>query len=132
MGESRTHLTQRGDTLWSLAERYLGDGHRYPEIARANPDLIEDPDVLDVGWRLDVSEPASSTASQNHRGYTVHQGDTLSEIAESELGDATRYGEIAEASAGITQPGGRHLHDPDLILPGWQLSIPARSGTPTG
>ena len=127
-----THLTQRGDTLWSLAEQYLGDGHRYPEIAAANPGLIDDPDVLDVGWRLDVSNQAGSSASPTPRAYTVRKGDTLSQIAQSELGDAARYGEIAEASAGITQPGGRHLHDPDLILPGWELSIPARSRTPAG
>lgn len=123
-----THLTQRGDTLWGLAEHYLGDGHRYPEIAHANPDLIGDPDVLDVGWRLNIGH-AQEGAPEAAEVYTVQRGDTLSGIAKSELGDANRYGDIAEASAGVTQPGGRHLHDPDLILPGWNLIIPSRSQT---
>lgn len=31
-----THRVVRGDTLWSLAERYYGDGKRWRDIAQAN------------------------------------------------------------------------------------------------
>lgn len=38
------HTVVKGDTLWAIARRYLGDGSRYGEIARyngiANPNLI--------------------------------------------------------------------------------------------
>jgi nucleoid-associated protein YgaU len=41
-----------GDTLWAIAERFYGDGNRYPEIAAAssvpNPDLIHPGQVLTI------------------------------------------------------------------------------------
>ncbi|QVY60926.1 LysM peptidoglycan-binding domain-containing protein [Cytobacillus gottheilii] len=40
----KTHKVVSGDTLWALCKKYLGNGSRYPEIAKLNkipnPDLI--------------------------------------------------------------------------------------------
>ena len=52
------------------------------------------------------------------------RGDTLSEIADTHLGDPARYTEIFEANRDVEQPDGRRLTDPDLILPGWDLRLP--------
>lgn len=54
----------------------------------------------------------------------VHRGDTLSGIALRETGHADRYKALFAASRHTVQPGGRHLNDPDLILPGWRITIP--------
>ena len=56
--------------------------------------------------------------------YTVKRGDTLSEIALDELGDGHAYPRIYRASRTTVQPDGRKLTDPDLIIPGWKLTIP--------
>jgi hypothetical protein len=42
-----THIFQSGDTLWSLAARYLGDGNRWPEIVQLNG--IGDPNAISNG-----------------------------------------------------------------------------------
>lgn len=49
--------------------------------------------------------------------YTVKKGDTLSEIAQSQLGKASRYPEIFEANKPM-------LKHPDKIYPGQVLRIP--------
>lgn len=63
---------RRGDTLSGLALEHLGAAGRWPRIAAANADLIDDPDHIEVGWRLVIpgaearreprSEPAPGTA----------------------------------------------------------------------
>jgi nucleoid-associated protein YgaU len=51
--------------------------------------------------------------------YTVKSGDTLSGIAESEMGDAKRWPELYAANKDAVGK------DPDMIHPGLELTIPA-------
>ncbi len=48
----RTYTVVSGDTLWAIAERFYGDGGKYPRIAEAsgvaNPDLIHPGQVLTI------------------------------------------------------------------------------------
>lgn len=122
------HTVAPGDNLWDIADRYLGDGQRYREIVAANPDLLAGTaSDLSVGWTLRipmVEQARDRDTKDTARDVVVRPGDTLSEIADSELGDSTRYPEIYQASRDVTQPGGAHLSDPDLILPGWTVKIP--------
>ncbi len=41
------YTVQRGDTLWSIAQRHYGNGQRWVDIVNANPGL--DPNKLPVG-----------------------------------------------------------------------------------
>ena len=63
-------------------------------------------------------EPTPVQAGQaGAHTYTVQSGDTLWKIAEDNLGDGNRYGEIFDANRDI-------LDSPDHILPGQELRLP--------
>lgn len=48
-----THVVAAGDTLWGLAERFLGNGARSGEIVAANPDKLKNRDsMLVIGMKL--------------------------------------------------------------------------------
>ena len=50
-----THEVERGETLWDLAERYLGGGLSWPELYADNQAQIGgDPDLIQPGQPLDV------------------------------------------------------------------------------
>ncbi|GAA0945916.1 hypothetical protein GCM10009554_41220 [Kribbella koreensis] len=51
--------------------------------------------------------------------------DCLWDIAERYLGEGRRYKEIYDLNHNKLQPDGRRLTNPDLILPGWQVRLPA-------
>jgi nucleoid-associated protein YgaU len=36
----RTHVVERGETLWRIATHYYQDGKRWPEILAANEDKL--------------------------------------------------------------------------------------------
>ncbi|WP_404351751.1 LysM peptidoglycan-binding domain-containing protein [Phycicoccus jejuensis] len=140
---TRLYTVMEGDSLSGIAQRELGDLERWPEIYALSKDTaqpggvrLSDPDQIDVGWTLTlpaVAEPRAGTT----RLYTVMEGDSLSGIAQRELGDLERWPEIYELSKDTEQPGGVRLSDPNQIAVGWTLTLPsvaeprpATTGTP--
>ncbi len=116
------YTVKRGDSLWKIAQEHLGDGTRYVELAALNREVLHGaPDFLLPGTVLQIPTNPATTSGGS---YVVEPGDTLSEIAEAELGNAHAYPAIAEASRSTVQPDGDRLTDPDLIRPGWHLRIP--------
>ena len=54
----------------------------------------------------------------------VQPGDTLSRLAQRTYGDASRWRELWEANRG-RDVGGQRFTDPNLIVVGWELLVPA-------
>lgn len=128
--QQREHHTARVtvmrlDSLWSIAERYLGDGARWPEIAALNRGLTMNDgttfvaaDHIKPGWELRV--PAEG-AGPDTGAVTVRPGDTLSEIAEETTGDADNWVALYKANESVVGD------DPDLVRPGQVLVLPGAS-----
>jgi LysM repeat protein len=123
------HVVTRGDTLSGLAKTYLGSADRWPEIFTASIGIpqpggrhLTNPELILVGWTLRI--PTTTNPPSESVEHVVTAGDTLSGLALRYLGDVDRWPEIFQASTAISQPGGRHLTNPNLILDGWTLRIP--------
>ncbi|MFF1593104.1 LysM peptidoglycan-binding domain-containing protein [Streptomyces sp. NPDC058286] len=137
------HVTDEGVVAYDVAEERLGDGLRWRDLARLNPELHitgpssslsagttltlpadATPAAAGAGSGLQVQLASSSlTASEDvsEKGsqstYTVRPGDTLWDISKDQQGDPTRYPEIVEANPDV-------IKNPNLIHPGDRLAIP--------
>lgn len=114
------HVVQRGEWLWTLAERYLGDGSQWREIAHANPGIS--PDHLTVGQKLIIPVPAGASHTKSgdtHGGdtVTVEGGDSLSSISDDLYGTEGHWRDLYRENRD-------QISDPDLIDIGQNLQLP--------
>lgn len=137
---ARVYHVQRGDTLWDLAERFLGAGVRWRELRDLNigrpqhdGETLQPGEDVYPGWTLilpdtahAVAQTAATQTAQPSAAPTVvvERGDTLWDLADEHLGDPFRWPYIYQRNRGKPQPDGRQLTDPDLIHPGWLLHLP--------
>lgn len=52
--EGLFYKVQKGDCLWRIARKFLGDGARYTDIVAWNEDLIRDPSLIYPGMKLQI------------------------------------------------------------------------------
>src|SRR3954454_8486337 len=78
----KTYQVQRRDTLWALAERYLGDPLRYPEIIALNPTEVGPDNETYPGTVLvmptdatGLTPPGNSSPSPSVEEVIVEPGD---------------------------------------------------------
>ena len=57
---SKTHTVVKGDCLWAIAQKYYGDGSRYPELYQKNKATID----------------AKNQGTENPK-YTIYPGQKL-------------------------------------------------------
>ena len=50
------HTVKSGDTLSKIAQKYLGDANRYPEIFKANQPMLKDPNLIYPGQVLRIPD----------------------------------------------------------------------------
>ena len=121
-----TYVTQPGDSLWSIAEKFYGDGTMWPVIYEANRAVIGDnPNYVQAGLTLTIPDaPASPSVPppvppQSGQTYVTQPGDSLWSIAEKFYGNGALWPKIYAANKEVI--GG----DPDAIYAGMTLTIPA-------
>ena len=48
------HTVKKGESLWKIAEKHLGNGSKYTEIFEANRPMLSDPDKIYPGQMLRI------------------------------------------------------------------------------
>lgn len=118
-----------GDTLWALAEEFLGDGERWPDIAAVNPGL-SDPDQIEVGWVLRVPAPRVAPSSGTADTVPVtkpqrDEGRALQELPPGIDAPESRSGDEA-APPSLSTPDARPEHSPTSSDSGLLTDDPVR------
>ena len=108
--KGETYLVRRGDSLYLIAWRLLGDPERWPELYQLNKGKIENPHRIFPGLRLILP-------SGRPHHYRVAVGDTLWGIAQRQLGDGSRWKEIYQINRPL-------IPNPHWILPNQELLLP--------
>lgn len=123
---------QPGDSFWLISERAYGSGAYFKALYRFHEASIAEPDRLPAGQRLeipsvetlrelfpeDVPNDTSSTEVARLRPYRTKRGDTALSVAQSQLGDASRWTEVFRLNQ-------RAVASPDALLPEhYELKLP--------
>ncbi len=127
-----SYTVVEGDTLWSIARRFYGDGSLYTSIFEADAgrtmasgEAFTDPSLIRPGWVLEIPMPGQHAWPEGeHMMYRVREGDSLWRIAEGLLGGGLRWTEIWDLNKGRDMGGGQGFVNPGRIFSGWVLELP--------
>lgn len=125
-----THTVASGETLWSISEKYFGNGYNWVDIASennlTNADLIAAGQTLTIPkaalrYTKEVTAVASGETAADSllsaTSYTVQRGDHLWSIALRAYGDGYKWSGIYEANK-------EKIANPDEIEIGMELTLP--------
>lgn len=113
-GLPRTWTVQDGEFLHKISgyEEIYADPLKWPRLYRANRERISDPNLIQPGWVLTVPRDWP-------RQWTVASGEYLSRIA--------GYWEVYDQPTAwprLYEANKSQVKDPDVLRPGWVLTIP--------
>lgn len=78
--EYALYIVQKGDCLWKIAQRFLGDGTRFTDIVTWNEEVILDPDVIYPGMELWIMADAGAGAEDGGRTSEETTDRTYNEV----------------------------------------------------
>jgi nucleoid-associated protein YgaU len=123
------HKVQKGETLWSISEKYYDSGYNWVDIANENE--LADAGEIEVDQELAIPNVESSIATVeidtenvisetsedaiSGATYEVREGDNLWKIAVRAYSDGYKWTDIASEN---------DLKNPNVIHPGNVLTLP--------
>jgi nucleoid-associated protein YgaU len=89
---------QRGQSWWKLAEMYLGDGARWPELRALNAHAEGPKELLLQGSMVLLPDNLNLTNRARKRTIQVQKGDSLWSLAQQYFGRGAAWGCLATAN----------------------------------
>ncbi|MDO4569676.1 MAG: LysM peptidoglycan-binding domain-containing protein [Planctomycetia bacterium] len=140
LSNDTVYAVTQGDTFWKISEKMYGTGGYHKALAQYNSNIVNNPNILPEGTRLQIPkaeilmsyypalcpnypkegrvpslEQAGRSAPRTY--YVIREGDTLTDIARKQLGNASLWPKIYRLNQD-------KLQERFELVPGTQIELP--------
>jgi LysM repeat protein len=99
---TQTYTVQSGDTLWGIAQQFLGAGSQWQQLYQENSSQISDPNLIYPGQVLNVAAAAGTTSDPSSSGDSSSQ-DSSGSQGSAQLASQQSQGGSGSVSGSVQQ-----------------------------
>jgi len=100
---AKVYIVQAGDSLWSIAQQFYGNGLMWSHIYYANQSHIHDPNLIYQGQKLTI--PSAGTTSARTNSSTARTNNSTTRTSSSRAGTSSSSATRAQASSPSSTTG---------------------------